>query len=356
MFFLTRLSAETLSLAERWFAISDIVRDLAVGHFPDQADRIVTTGLPRADIWREAFHGLYEAERARIKAAHGDFILFNSNFGTIVHARKGGFVERQQERHKKRYAGAADYIRRREEEGAANLDAFLDMLPKLREWFPAHKLIVRPHPSEDRTFWQNKLGDVDGIEIHAEGLATPWILASSVLVHHGCTTGIEAGLMDKPHVMFAPHPDHHHDTELMRTFAPMVHDLDTLRPVIGDILAGSNRHQKPRQSLEKYFASLIGPLASEKIVDQFDRIEADAELGAGNLPPWLPLLYYTPRHLVARYRPRAAAAKAYAKQKWSGTSIDEVRSNLSVLSAGAGLKHDITADEIFPQLFHLRRS
>lgn len=352
MFFSTRLSHETLSLAERWFAISDKVRDLATERFPDLAGRIVTTGLPRADTWREAFHGLYEAERRSIAETHGQFILFNSNFGTVVHARRGGFVERQQKRHEKHYAGASAYIAKREEQVGANLDAFLEMLPKLREWFPDHKLIVRPHPSESRDFWRERLGDIQGVEIHASGIVTPWILASSALVHHGCTTGIEAGLLGKPHVMYAPHRDDHHDTELMATFAPMTHDLDTLRTVMGDILAGSTQHDKPRESLQAYFASLIGPLASEKIVDQFDQLDADG----ADLPFWLPLLYYTPRHLAARYLPRSAKAAAYARQKWSGTSLGEVRRILEVHAAGAGLKHDVQADEVFPQLFHVRRA
>ncbi|MEC9343720.1 MAG: surface carbohydrate biosynthesis protein, partial [Pseudomonadota bacterium] len=209
MFFSTRLSPQALVLAERWFAISDRVRDLAARRFPGQAIKIVTTGLPRADVWRRPFHGLYRAESERIRAAHGDFILFNSNFGTIVHARRGEFVERQAQRHRRRYAGAAAYQRQREAQGLANLDAFLEMLPRLREWFPDTKVIVRPHPSEDHAFWRESLAGIDGIEVHAGGIATPWILASRALVHHGCTTGIEAGLMDQPHVMYAPHPDDH---------------------------------------------------------------------------------------------------------------------------------------------------
>ncbi|MCB1463587.1 MAG: hypothetical protein KDJ90_14440 [Nitratireductor sp.] len=351
MFFRTRLSHETLSLASRYFVLSDIVRDMAVERYPDLAERIVTTGMPRSDIWREAFRGLYEAERDRISRTHGKFILFNSNFGIVVHARRGRFLENQKKRHEKHHSGATAYFSRMEEQAGANLDAFLEMLPKLREWFPDYKLIVRPHPAEDVSFWKERLGGIGGVEIHADGIVAPWILASSVLVHHGCTTGIEAGLMGKPHVMYAPHRDDHHDTELMRTFAPMVRDHDTLRATLGDILAGSNTHQKPRESLEKYFASLIGPLASERIVDQFDGIDVPSS----TLPVWLPLMRFAPRHLVARYWPRPARARAYARQKWSGADLAEVRQILKTHACAAELTHDVRADEVFPQLFHLRR-
>lgn len=351
MFFSTRLSAETLGLAERWFAVSDIVRDLVVAHYPGQAGKIVTTGLPRADIWRPAFHGLYEEERHKIAREHSPFILFNSNFGRILHARSSDFVATQHRRHQKHYAGAAAYLQQREEQGRRNLEAFLEMLPLLRRWFPGHKLIVRPHPSEDRGFWQSAVGGTDGVEVHGTGIATPWILASSCLVHHGCTTGIEAGLMGKPHVMYAPHPDHHHDTEVMATFAPIVKDLDGLRTVMGDMLSGSTAHDKPRRSLEKYFASLIGPLVAERIVDEFGRIDATG----GTLAPWLGALRFAPRHLAARYWPRSASARAYSRQKWSGTSLGKITKALAIMHGPAGLGHDIAAREVFPQLYHLRR-
>jgi hypothetical protein len=158
--------------------------------------------------------------------------------------------------------------------------------------------------------------------------------------------------MGKPHVMYAPHPDHHHDTDVMRTFAPIEHDLGGLRGLVGDILAGSTAHMKPRKSLEKYFASLIGPLVSDKIVDQFDQIDA----GGGELVPWLAALRFAPRHLVAQYWPRSARARAYSRQKWSGTSLGEVRKALATMHGPAGLGHEIAAREVFPQLFHLRRT
>ncbi|MEC9343309.1 MAG: hypothetical protein VYD64_05635, partial [Pseudomonadota bacterium] len=90
-----------------------------------------------------------------------------------------------------------------------------------------------------------------------------------------------------------------------------------------------------------------------KIVDQFDKL---APGRGGALPRWLPALRFAPRHLVARYWPRPASVRAYARQKWPGTSLSQVRVALAVLSEGAGLRNAILADEVFPQLYHLRRT
>lgn len=349
-FFSRRLSDDALSRSARWFCLSDLVRQEAIRYFPGYADRFETTGLPRVDLCRPQFHAIYDAECAAIRKQHGPYILFCSNFGTILHIRRGRFLDHQMRKAARQAPGNAKYRERIETEGRANLTAFLEMLPKLREWFPDHKLLVRPHPTENHEFWQNAFAGIGGVEIVSGGSANPWILASDCLVHHGCTTGIEAELLGKPHVMYAPYPDFHHDTELMKTFAPIVHDEESLRDLVSRILAGHS-FAKPRNSLEKYYAALEGRLASERVTDEFDRL---AQRG-GELPQWLPWLRYTPRHLVAEYGLRSSRARAYSLQKWQGTSLAEIRATLEVLRDGAAIATPVEVSEIFPQLFLLAR-
>ena len=351
-FLSVRLSPESLSRAERWFAISDKVRDLVHDERPGSGDKIVTTGLPRTDVWRKPFHALYEREVEAIRREHGRFILFCSNFGAIVHARDASFVKQQYQRHQKHYSDAVIYRENLAKQLRVNLDAFLQMLPKLRDWFPDRKVIVRQHPSEDRGYWQQALGGLDGVEIHGSGIAGPWILASDCMVHHGCTTGIEAELMGKPHIMYAPHPDHHHDTPVMQAFAPIEKDEASLRQAIGKMLENPDIFRKDRSRLETYYASLDGKLVGEKVVDEFDKLV----IASGGSLGWLKPLQFTPRHLVARYWPRSADARAYSKQKWQGIDLPEVKRSVAIMEKAGNLDHRIEASEVFPQLFHLRRA
>lgn len=346
----TRLSADTLEKAEKWFCISDTLRMEAAERYPKFIDRFETTGLPRTDTWREPFHGLYAAERDRINAEHGKFILFCSNFGSIIHARAGKFVENQFAKQDKAHAAANEYRERVLLQGRQNLDAFGEMLPQLQKWFPDHKVIIRPHPSEDRQFWRDAVSGLDGYVVADDGLATPWILASKCLVHHGCTTGIEAELLGKPHVMYAPHYDDHHDTEVMQDFAPIVHDINALRSILNEILVDGRSHAKSRQALEKWYSSLTGALVSERIVTSLLTLQTN---GKQDLPSWLALLKYSPRHLVAQYWPQHKARRAYAKQKWQGTSLEEISAMLAIFKNAAGIEHNLTAKVVFPQLFHI---
>lgn len=349
-FLSVRLSPESLARAERWYAISDTVRDLVNEARPGSPEKIVTSGLPRTDVWRRPFHPLYEREVDAIRRKHGKFILFCSNFGAIVHARDHSFVKQQYQRHQKHYSDAIVYRENLARQLRVNLDAFIQMLPELREWFPDHKVIVRPHPSEDRNYWNEALGGVPGIEIRGTGIAGPWILAADCMVHHGCTTGIEAELMGKAHVMYAPHRDDHHDTPVMEAFAPIVKDESALRETITKVLAEPDAFRKERRSLEAYYASLDGRLVGEKVVDEFDKLS----ISAGGALGWLKPLRFTPRHLVAKYWPRSADARAYSQQKWQGIDLGEVQRSIEIMIAAGKLDGNVDADEVFPQLFHLR--
>lgn len=347
MAFTGRLSDECLDMAERWFCLSDKIRELALGYHPDYGEKFVTTGLPRSDIWRPQFHNLFQSQVSEIKQKHGDFILFCSNFGRIIHGMEGAFVDRQIRRQPDKDGSVSGYQTKIEEQSRENLKAYLEMLPQLRKWYPDQKLVVRPHPSERSEFWKEAFSNEDGVEVHEYGTATPWILASTCLVHHGCTTGIEAELMSKSHVMYAPFPDSHHDTPLMKKFATIEKDLKGLKKRLDAIILENKTFQKSRKSLEEYYAGLSGPLVAERIVGEFD----DISLNAASLPGYLPLLRYLPRHLFATYWPRSKQEAAYRNKKYPGVSEAEVQRLVGEISKS--LKSSNQVEEVFPELFRV---
>lgn len=350
-FLKTRLSSDTLSKADRWFTISDQARDLAQAMYPQFADRFVTTGLPRTDIWKPRFHELYAAERDAIRSRYGPFVLFCSNFGAIVHARKGAFVAKQLSRHAKGYTQAGDYNTRVERQLMANLDAFIAMLPKLPNWFSGYKLVVRPHPVESRDFWRNALAGAPNVVIDGDGLATPMILASDALVHHGCMTGLEAEIMGVPQAMYAPHPDEHHDTDLMRSIAPIAHDEKSLRRVVGKMLKQGRRKDAAGKGVENYFAAQKGTLACERIVDEMVKLPA----AENSLPAYLRLLRFLPRQLWADHGWRSPKTAAYDRQKWQGVTLADLQRNATILARGAGIGGQLRVREVYPQLFEIAR-
>lgn len=80
-------------------------------------------------------------------------------------------------------------------------------------WFSAkHKnvnFVVRPHPSDSVEDFKYIFRGVPNIHVVLEGSVAPWILASSVMLHDGCTTAIESYLMGKQVVNFTPLKSEH---------------------------------------------------------------------------------------------------------------------------------------------------
>lgn len=344
-----RLSEETIALAQRWFCLSESLREKAAQDYPAHASKFVTTGLPRTDLWRPAFQSLFEEERKALARRHGRYILFCSNFGRIVHAREQAFVDNQFRKFDATHDEAKNYREQIVAEGKVNLQAFLEMLPKLRQWFPDHKLVIRPHPSESRDFWRGQFAGIDGVAIEEGGLATPAILGSDCLVHHGCTTGIEAELLGKPHVMYAPFPDRHHDTPVMEAFAPIEKTEDALRERIGAILQGE-RSPRNRLRQAEFYSGIDGELVSSRIAASLGQLPARRKTG---LPFYLPAMQYSPRQLVADYWPRSARARAYSKQKWQGVSLQDAREKAETLSRCAGIAASVHVEEVYPDLFRV---
>ncbi len=347
VFSANRLAEETLDVTSRWFCLSDNVQKDISKRYPNHQNKFVTTGLIRMDLWRTQFQNLYEKDVEALRRKHGKFILFNSNFPTINHARGEEFKNRQIARSTKQVKNYNSTISRFKADMQANLDCYLETLPKFVEWFPDHKLLVRPHPSEDIKFWQKNLGILDNVEVVSGGLVTPWLLASDCMVHHGCTTGIEAELLGKPHVMYAPAPDKKHESDIMKSFATIVRTEKDLKEAISERLSNPDKAAKNRKTLEKHFASLEGKLASEKIVEEFDKIAIDG----GDLPPYLSWLRFLPRQLVADYWPRSKSAKAYSQQKWDGSNESEVSEILKNISNSLRQETPPSVKQVYPDLF-----
>jgi len=344
-----RLSNEALEVSQRWFSPNSEVEQDLKKRFPDHADKFVTTGIVRVDLWRPKFNTIFDDDVARLKSEHGKFILFNSNFASVIHARGAAFQLAQRKKQRRFHNKSVEEMKLYAAEKTKNLESYLAMLPKLAAWFPDHKLIIRPHPSDDISYWQEVADQHGNAQVIFQGIVTPWILASECLVHHGCTTGIEAEFLQRPHVMYGPHHDTEHDTKEMKAFAHVVKTEDALKDYIQSALKKGFKKKASKATLMKYYAFEDDQLTSEKIVQEFDSIQSSN----GKLPAYLPLMKFTPRQLVADYMPRPKKAAAYSKQKWPGISVEELTNTVTKLDNIMDNQTASKISEIFPGLFFL---
>ena len=199
-------TSEVLALVDSLCAQGLNERDTYRHYFPEVPTRISMTGNPRADLLTATHRHCYFEDRDRIRGEHGSFILVNTNFGYIntefglpedflSHCARVGMFNPSVKRDIELFKARFQFERE-------NMMAFNDLLPILRERYPDRKVIVRPHPSENHDRWRSLVSKVDGVEVHGDGPAIPWIIASDLLIHNACTTGVEALLLEHPAIAY----------------------------------------------------------------------------------------------------------------------------------------------------------
>ena len=120
------------------------------------------------------------------------------------------------------------YFRARFDFENHNIHAFRDMLPAMAERFPEHRIILRPHPSENGDVWVEAFSDHKRVEVLREGSTIPWILASEFLIHQTCTTGAEAHLLEHPVGAYSPITNAAESVHIGNLVTPVHRSLESL--------------------------------------------------------------------------------------------------------------------------------
>lgn len=180
--------------------------------YPDMAGRVEVAGNSRIDLLAPAGRESFAREAEELRQAHGPFVLFNTNFGSINSI--WGDIQKVMG-----IAAAAGAFNPNDPAGVAEMNALLqweqknfEALVPLIDWTvreaTSHRVVIRPHPGERAAYWEQRYGDNSRVTIIPRSSPHPWIMASDLVVHTGCTTGLEAALMDKPVVNLMPsrHP------------------------------------------------------------------------------------------------------------------------------------------------------
>jgi surface carbohydrate biosynthesis protein len=203
-------------------------------------DRVYPAANPRWDLLRHELRPVLEPQAAELRRQYGDFILVNSNLG-LSNSRKGTAAEMIQGLVDQGKVDASDAqlmtllddIVKME---AVNKAALLELLPRLADRFPTLKIILRPHPSEDVEVWLKWTAGIPNLMVVREGSAIPWIMASRVLVHTNCTTGVEAVALDRPAICLVPADNPANARYLANQVNPVVATADETLALVARIL------------------------------------------------------------------------------------------------------------------------
>ena len=209
------------------------------------------TGNPRGDMLRPEMRNFYAKEIKALRKAYGDFILINTNFNHVnaFYPHQNLFMPVKSPGEEPRFGKAARGMSREFAEGLrahkqALLDDFKKLIPSIAKAFPDWTLVVRPHPTENHEVY-SKIAETCGrVRVTNDGNVVPWLLAAKVLVHNGCTTGVEAYAMGVPAITYRKSVNEYYDNGFYRLPNLLSHQcfsFEELRSTVEKILAGELR-------------------------------------------------------------------------------------------------------------------
>lgn len=152
------------------------------------------TGTPRYDFasdpWRRALE--------EVDVPPGPMVLVNTNF-PLVNPRFQN-VEREVAELVK-MGWQEDAVRARVEQTKLARAQLVAATNDIARAFPAATVVVRPHPFEGARGYGELFAGAPNVRVRLSGSVFEWLNRAAVLVHHNCSTAIEAAMMGQEPIM-----------------------------------------------------------------------------------------------------------------------------------------------------------
>lgn len=303
-------------------------RKLIYKAMPEYAGSVIDAGNPRMDILGADIRRIFDPKVREIKKKYGDFILVNTRYGFANNVVGG-------EEYKKKilrgeFGEKIDYLLNYFDFEADLWDEFLQMTADLSRRYPGRSIILRPHPSESIEKWQEALHGLNNVKVVREGNVHPWILASDLLIHNGCSTAIEALLLDVPCVSYRPILSEECDIILPNSVSFNVYDIDNLYKFIENpfLYINGNTKNKWMNILKNYIFSISGKKSIEIIADgliELSRKKTDHNLLNANLMRAIGYCNHTWRLLRYNILGKGKNVGVKANSKWIPHTLDKFK-------------------------------
>jgi len=178
---------------DRYYLIGKYAYDIAQKILPSLKDKIIMTGWPRVDLWRPDFLKRYNNNAVKnIKDKYGDFILISSDFGYNSENQINEIQNQWKRSIWKKLHQNLSNERNFANKVYSEYEQFVRLIHDLDKRDDVPQIIIRPHPSEDIEEWKKFANTLKRIKVIYEGEVSPWIYASSGVLHRGCTTSVQA--------------------------------------------------------------------------------------------------------------------------------------------------------------------
>jgi surface carbohydrate biosynthesis protein len=350
--------------ADLWRRYPDLPQDLPIH----------VTGNPRNDMLRPELHAFYADQVRQIRETYGELILVNTNFNHVnaFFPAQNLFKPTQKPGQPPRFGKAGVGMTRQFAEALrdhkqAVFEAFQHLIPELSRAFPKLSIVVRPHPTESQDVYRRIASGCERVHVTNDGNVVPWLLSARVLIHNGCTTGVEAFMMRTPAISYRPVV-----TEMIDNgFYILPHGLslqccspaevfDLIQQVL-DGRQGPAEGEECTLLVNRYLAGREGELASERMIDVLEKIVDD--------PRHLPAPAFAARAFgsmlangrflvkqVKSFFPGSHAPPEFHRHRYPGITLGELQRRIQRFKEILADETAIATEVLAPQVFRIRRA
>ncbi|OOY99063.1 surface carbohydrate biosynthesis protein [Solemya velum gill symbiont] len=225
-----RHSPQTVNLAKKIFLWGEKQRAFMRQKYLLDESKFLTTGNARVLLWMNRYYGYFDESAERISNKYGDFILIVSNFASYTNREmyerrnyeKGLFDKKENKFAYDEKIKKLEFI----------YNSFVSIVKKLAA--DGNRIVFRPHPADNIKYVEREFKGCENVFVCATGEVTPWILASSALIHNCCTTAIEAAYMNKKVVSYCPDGVARYALDSVNNVGHIANTVDEVINFLGD--------------------------------------------------------------------------------------------------------------------------
>ena len=256
-------------------------------HRPRAAAKLRLTGNPRFDTLMPGARSVFEESAGAIRQRYGRFLLVNLNFNPANPGRKTDMVAKWRKLGKLATPRQVDLVHRWVEHKKRRMAGLQALLAEVVRAGMFERIVLRPHPEENHDTWREwaaRMGGNIAFRYDPQSGANPWMLASTMMLHAGCTTGIESLLLDLPSVSFVPEPDSEFHNPADAVSVRVATAGEFLEQARTWETAGDRARaivKTGRLLLRPYIENVAPPFAADRILDVADGIDVPETGTAG---------------------------------------------------------------------------
>lgn len=256
-----RVSSATLGFIDELFTWGRENRLVLSNAFPDFSRKFYVTGSPRFDLLKLENQAVYKREMESITSRYGRYVLVCTSFSSVNHFDQTlDYVKSLIDKKTLRSKDDVDNFTRYAGVKRQTLEHFLQAIPRLADANPNLNIIIRPHPSENHEVYHKCAKEFENVFVEARFSVHPWILRAEALVHHYCTTSIEAFAVGTPRFALRPIKDEYSEKEIPFGCSLVCSDVEQLvAHVTNCVTVGKQKWQSPEPSRDySWYVSNIG--------------------------------------------------------------------------------------------------